>query len=89
MATFLNSGTDPFTDTRGRGGFFIHGGVSAGSAGCIDIGYGDSTLHGLMKKVRKECGCCYVSVSVAYSVSQHSVTERVQTFSGTHIPIRP
>jgi hypothetical protein len=29
----------PFTrtETHGRGGFFIHGGTSAGSAGCIDL----------------------------------------------------
>lgn len=28
------------TDTMGRSGFFIHGGSTPGSAGCIDIGGG-------------------------------------------------
>lgn len=31
----------PNTQTWGRGGFFIHGGLVPGSAGCIDL-----TLHG-------------------------------------------
>jgi len=26
------------TETFGRGGFFIHGGTCAGSAGCINLG---------------------------------------------------
>ena len=32
----------PGTDTRGRGGFFMHGGAFEGSAGCIDVGGGFS-----------------------------------------------
>lgn len=28
---------DPATNTYGRGGFFVHGGVTPGSAGCIDL----------------------------------------------------
>jgi hypothetical protein len=31
---------NPGTDTFGRGGFFLHGGWSPGSAGCLDIGGG-------------------------------------------------
>lgn len=32
------------TNTYGRDGFFLHGGNTPGSAGCIDIGSGDKTL---------------------------------------------
>jgi hypothetical protein len=31
---------DPGTDTKGRGGFYLHGGRRPGSGGCIDIGGG-------------------------------------------------
>src|SRR5689334_20829072 len=39
----------PGTNTYGRSGFFIHGGDSPGSAGCIDIGHADTELHDLLK----------------------------------------
>ena len=32
------------TDTFGRSGFYLHGGILPGSAGCIDVGGGDSGL---------------------------------------------
>ncbi len=73
---------DAGTDTRGRSGFFIHGGTSWGSAGCIDLRYGDTALHNLMERVRKampNC-CCYVTVIVQYSVPQASQTEMVTTW---------
>lgn len=35
---------DSATNTYGRDGFFLHGGKTPGSAGCIDIGSGDKTL---------------------------------------------
>jgi uncharacterized protein RhaS with RHS repeats len=35
---------DSSTNTYGRSGFFLHGGKTPGSAGCIDIGSGDKTL---------------------------------------------
>ncbi len=38
------------TDTKGRAGFFLHGGRSPGSAGCIDVGQGESTLFPLLKQ---------------------------------------
>ncbi|MFA5652722.1 MAG: RHS repeat-associated core domain-containing protein, partial [Desulfomonilia bacterium] len=34
----------PSTDTYGRDGFFLHGGKSPGSAGCVDLGSGDEVL---------------------------------------------
>ncbi len=34
---------------KGRGGFFLHGGVTPGSAGCIDVGTGEGTLFPLLK----------------------------------------
>ncbi|SFV86499.1 hypothetical protein MNB_SUP05-SYMBIONT-4-421 [hydrothermal vent metagenome] len=37
------------TNTYGRSGFFIHGGSSPGSAGCIDMGKYDSQLFDRMK----------------------------------------
>lgn len=36
---------DRDTDTRGRGGFFIHGGSDFGSAGCIDLRRGDTEFQ--------------------------------------------
>ncbi len=34
----------PCTDTQGRNNFFLHGGKTPGSAGCIDIGSNDKIL---------------------------------------------
>jgi hypothetical protein len=53
---------DPGTDTKGRDGFFIHGGEKPGSAGCIDVGAGDKSLFPILKhapgqvKVVVDCG---------------------------------
>ena len=55
------------TETYGRGGFFIHGGNSWGSAGCIDIKNADYKLDRLFEKAyRENCDCCYIPVTVAY-----------------------
>jgi RHS repeat-associated protein len=40
----------PGTDTLGRDGFFIHGGRDIGSAGCIDVGFNDLAVMGLIEK---------------------------------------
>lgn len=56
----------PGTQTYGRGGFFIHGGTHAGSAGCIN-------LHGQMEDFVRDLKAatakspdCYVPLTVAY-----------------------
>lgn len=43
---WLKPGSD--TNTYGRDGFTIHGGVSKGSAGCIDIPWQTGTLSDYM-----------------------------------------
>jgi len=32
------------TNTYGRDGFFLHGGIFKGSAGCVDVGSNDTKL---------------------------------------------
>ena len=55
----------PGTETFGRGGFFIHGGTHAGSAGCIN-------LHAQMEKFVADLKAaagdpdCYVPLTVDY-----------------------
>lgn len=56
----------PGTETYGRGGFFIHGGTHAGSAGCI-------YLHAVMEKFVTDLGAaskngsdCYIPLTVQY-----------------------
>jgi hypothetical protein len=44
----------PGIDTKGRGGFFLHGGQFSGSAGCIDFGggmFGDPSTDKLKKDI--------------------------------------
>jgi RHS repeat-associated protein len=43
---------DPGTETLGRAGFFIHGGKTPGSAGCIDVGTADQTLFPQLQRVK-------------------------------------
>lgn len=56
----------PGTITHGRGGFFIHGGAVAGSAGCIDlVGHIDK----FVKRLKQELGGlpeCYIPLTVQY-----------------------
>jgi type VI secretion system (T6SS) effector TldE1-like protein len=57
----------PSTRTQGRGGFFIHGGSSPGSAGCIDL---TSSMNRFVADLRAELGgstLCYVPLTVRYS----------------------
>ncbi|HLK99330.1 MAG TPA: tlde1 domain-containing protein [Myxococcaceae bacterium] len=58
----------PFTTTKthGRGGFFIHGGERAGSAGCIDLW---SDVDRFIKDLKAELGGnseCQIHVHVRY-----------------------
>jgi hypothetical protein len=42
---------DPLTETFGRSGFFLHGGETPGSAGCIDVGSADRVLFPILKQL--------------------------------------
>lgn len=56
----------PGTRTFGRGGFFIHGGNRAGSAGCIDL---QSRMEDFVRDVAaatKAAPDCYVPLTVRY-----------------------
>jgi Tlde1 domain len=48
------------TDTKGRSGFFIHGGDNPGSAGCIDVTSGDIKLEEYLQKLKQ--GIVYIYV---------------------------
>ncbi len=41
------------TDTKGRDGFFLHGGEIPGSAGCLDVGENDNTIFDWIKQYKK------------------------------------
>jgi hypothetical protein len=41
----------PGTETHGRSGFFVHGGDTPGSAGCIDVGSQDEFLFPQLRKL--------------------------------------
>ncbi|WP_082012116.1 tlde1 domain-containing protein [Burkholderia sp. A9] len=56
----------PGTRTFGRGGFFIHGGSHAGSAGCINL---NSRMEGFVRDIEaatKDTPECYVPLTVQY-----------------------
>jgi hypothetical protein len=56
----------PLTDTHDRGGFFIHGGSAAGSAGCIDlIHYMDQFVKRLKQEL-EGLPECYIALTVDY-----------------------
>ena len=47
----------PATNTLGRSGFFLHGGKSPGSAGCIDIGggmFGDTETDQVLEALKAD-----------------------------------
>lgn len=56
----------PGTQTHGRGGFFIHGGTSPGSAGCIDL---VQHIDRFVERIKQELGGlpeCYIPLTVRY-----------------------
>lgn len=59
----------PFTTTEtfGRGGFFIHGGTTPGSAGCIDL---TNRMDQFVADLRRELGAqaqpCQIHLEVSY-----------------------
>lgn len=70
-------GTDTLDDDpknprpRGLPGerFYIHGGATWGSAGCIDLKNHDGTFKNFIDQVAKQnSGCCYIPLDVAYSL---------------------
>ena len=57
----------PGTETYGRGGFFIHGGVHIGSAGCIHVtGDGMETFLADLKDALGGMPACSVQLVVKY-----------------------
>ena len=57
----------PGTDTYGRGGFFIHGGTHAGSAGCINLHGGMEDLFRTLKATTAKSPDCYIPLTVEYA----------------------
>ena len=56
----------PSTQTYKRGGFFIHGGSTPGSAGCIDLtGQMDRFVEALKKALANQPEC-YIPLTVRY-----------------------
>lgn len=55
----------PTTDTGGRGGFFIHGGKTYGSAGCIDLAKGmDAFVADLKAALATRPAKCFIDLDV-------------------------
>lgn len=57
----------PSTETYKRGGFFIHGGSTPGSAGCIDLSINMNRFVEALADELKEKGICYIPLTVRYS----------------------
>jgi RHS repeat-associated protein len=70
-------------------GFFIHGGMEFGSAGCIDIANADVELHALVQTIyaQHECQCCYVPLEVRYAEERVTFDVRVERWEGAWWPI--
>ncbi|MFC1642581.1 DUF2778 domain-containing protein [Myxococcota bacterium] len=56
----------PGTATHGRGGFFVHGGATWGSASCIDLTYGMDSFAAAIRPLRN----CHIPLKVSY----HGIT---------------
>lgn len=56
----------PSTKTHGRGGFFIHGGATPGSAGCIDLSVHMSFFVQALRKELDGKPECYIPLTVGY-----------------------
>lgn len=57
----------PGTKTHGRGGFFIHGGSTPGSAGCIDLAINMTNFVEVLRMRLNGVATCYVELLVEYS----------------------
>lgn len=56
----------PGTQTFRRGGFFIHGGTHAGSAGCINLHAGMETFVRDLNEAATPSPDCYIPLTVRY-----------------------
>jgi hypothetical protein len=56
----------PGTETYGRGGFFIHGGTHAGSAGCVNLHSRMEDFVRELEAATKDSQDCYVPLTVRY-----------------------
>lgn len=56
----------PSTNTYKRGGFFIHGGQTPGSAGCIDLSVHMDRFVGALKAELTGQSECHIPLSVRY-----------------------
>jgi len=56
----------PGTQTYERGGFFIHGGSHAGSAGCINLHAGMEDFVNDLKETTPSSPECYVPLTIRY-----------------------
>ncbi|TVT47311.1 MAG: DUF2778 domain-containing protein [Denitromonas halophila] len=56
----------PGTETYGRGGFFIHGGSTLGSAGCIDLTLNMDRFVASLKRELDGLPECYIQLTVRY-----------------------
>jgi hypothetical protein len=54
----------PGTKTGGRGGFFIHGGTSPGSLGCIDLVHNMDTFVADLRRELRGTPNCFVPLNV-------------------------
>lgn len=61
--------TFPSTNTYGRGGFFIHGGGTPGSAGCIDLWNQMEAFVSEMRSLLKSETDCHIPLTVHYSTT--------------------
>ncbi len=57
----------PNTETYKRGGFFIHGGSTPGSAGCIDLSINMNRFVETLADELKGKGLCYIPLIVRYA----------------------
>lgn len=56
----------PETNTYTRGGFFIHGGSTPGSAGCIDLSIHIKKFAEFLRVALGESQKCYIPLTVRY-----------------------
>jgi hypothetical protein len=56
----------PSTETYKRGGFFIHGGSTPGSAGCIDLTMNMNRFVEALADELKDKGICHIPLTVWY-----------------------
>jgi hypothetical protein len=71
------------TETHTRGGFFIHGGTEAGSAGCIDLTGEMDRFVADLKKELKGIETCQIHLFVSYNTVSHQHPRLHRTAAAT------